>query len=117
MLLEITKHLRESLRNIDIITRTGEDEFVILLPETALDQALQVAQRLSEKLRGLSIGGTWNNYIHVSISGSVLCFDDYEIPGNELMKAAEEILLHGKTVSIGSLKLKEVYNAPVYYIN
>jgi len=66
---------------------------------------------------GVAAGGTRNSYIQVSISGSVLCFDDYEIPGNELIRAAEEILLHGKTVSIGNLKLKEVYNAPVYYIN
>jgi diguanylate cyclase (GGDEF)-like protein len=117
VLLEITKNMRESLRNIDIITRTGDDEFVILLPETALENALQVAQRVSENLRSLSICGTHNNYIHVSVSGSVLCFDDYEIPGNEMIKAAEEILLHGKTASLGNLKVKEIHNAPVYYIN
>jgi len=117
VLLEITKNMRESLRNIDIITRTGDDEFVILLPETDLEHALQVAQRISENLRSLSICSTQSSYIHVSVSGSVLCFDDYELPGTELIRVAEEILLHGKRVNLGSLRLKEVHAAPVLYIN
>jgi diguanylate cyclase (GGDEF)-like protein len=105
--------MRKSLRNIDIITRTGDDEFVILLPETALDDALSVAQRISKNLRNLSLKGTAGTNIRISVSGTVLCFDDYESPDTDVVKVAGQILLHGKKVNIGTLKLREVHYAAV----
>ena len=112
-LLSITASMRKSLRNIDIITRTGDDEFVILLPETALDDALSVAQRISKNLRNLSLKGTAGTNIRISVSGTVLCFDDYESPDTDVVKVAGQILLHGKKVNIGTLKLREVHYAAV----
>jgi diguanylate cyclase (GGDEF)-like protein len=42
--------LRSSLRNYDIAGRYGGDEFIIILPETNLKNAIAVAQGLREKL-------------------------------------------------------------------
>jgi diguanylate cyclase (GGDEF)-like protein len=42
--------LRDGLRATDIIGRTGGEEFVITLPNTALDGAMQVSERLRQTL-------------------------------------------------------------------
>ena len=43
---EVAEFLRESTRSVDIIIRHGEDRFVVILPETQLDQARIVAERV-----------------------------------------------------------------------
>ena len=47
--------LRENIRNIDSISRYGGDEFVIVMPATNLDNALQAAKRLMQKLNSTPI--------------------------------------------------------------
>jgi diguanylate cyclase (GGDEF)-like protein len=54
---ELTTHLRQS----DILARFGGDEFIGALPETSLEQATAVA----EKLRGLAFRGPWTNHQHL----------------------------------------------------
>ncbi len=53
------KLLKTSLRNYDIAGRYGGDEFVVILPETSLKNAMNVAQGLREKLssRRVEYGG------------------------------------------------------------
>ena len=46
VLISVTQRVREKIRDIDILGRYGGDEFVILLPETNLVSACQVAERL-----------------------------------------------------------------------
>lgn len=43
---------RRALRPSDVFVRYGGEEFLIMLPESGLDQALAVAQRLSSEVRG-----------------------------------------------------------------
>lgn len=46
---------RSVVRPTDVLARLGGDEFAILLPETELPQATDIARRVLEKLRGLRI--------------------------------------------------------------
>jgi len=52
-LQQVAAELQRQLRRTDVLARFGGDEFIVALPETTLDQALAVA----EKLRGLDFGG------------------------------------------------------------
>lgn len=54
-LIEITRVLRENLRQNELIGRYGGDEFVILLPGSAREHAKQIAERLLEKLKNQTI--------------------------------------------------------------
>jgi two-component system, cell cycle response regulator len=46
ILIQLTERIRANIRDIDILGRYGGDEFAILLPETGLEAARQVAERL-----------------------------------------------------------------------
>jgi len=46
MLGALAKILRAHTRAADVVTRYGGDEFVVLMPETALEEAMTVAERL-----------------------------------------------------------------------
>ena len=48
VLKEITDRTREALRKTDIFARYGGEEFVIILPETDLTQAVNVAEKLHD---------------------------------------------------------------------
>jgi len=50
-LRQIAACLRDSLRSEDVCSRWGGEEFMILLPETSLAQALQVAEKLAIAVR------------------------------------------------------------------
>jgi diguanylate cyclase (GGDEF)-like protein/putative nucleotidyltransferase with HDIG domain len=50
ILREITRHIKGSIRSIDIPCRYGGDEFAVILPESSLDDAYNVAQRIRRKV-------------------------------------------------------------------
>lgn len=54
-LRRIVAAVRESLREQDIFARAGGDEFRILLPETTLEDALQVGERIGQAVAGLAV--------------------------------------------------------------
>ena len=46
VLIEITNHVKESVRGVDIFARWGGEEFVILLPQTNCEDSSALAERL-----------------------------------------------------------------------
>lgn len=50
VLQEVSRRLREGLRNYDVLGRYGGEEFLVLLPNTNLDEALNVANRLHQSV-------------------------------------------------------------------
>jgi len=53
LLRQVAQVLRESARAYDVAARYGGEEFALLLPNTALEQAVQVAERLRQQIRAL----------------------------------------------------------------
>ncbi|MFQ5543797.1 MAG: GGDEF domain-containing protein [Nitrospiria bacterium] len=51
VLVEVAEILTKNLRDVDIIARYGGDEFVAVLPETAVDQAGRVSERICSAIR------------------------------------------------------------------
>jgi diguanylate cyclase (GGDEF)-like protein len=71
---EVSTFLRESMRTVDIMIRYGDDQFVTLLPETNLNQAGIVAERIryAVEKNNFQVEG---RALKVTISVSFICFD------------------------------------------
>lgn len=68
----IAQRVMRNLRQLDIFARYGGDEFVVLLPETCLEQAKSAAKRLHNSVSGEPIE-TPTGPIHLKISIGVAC--------------------------------------------
>ncbi|PWH16584.1 MAG: hypothetical protein DDG59_09465 [Anaerolineae bacterium] len=53
ILAAVSANCRAELRQVDIVARYGGDEFVVLLPETSLQEALPAAERLRTRIADL----------------------------------------------------------------
>lgn len=68
VLNKIAELCQETLRGMDIIGCVGGEEFAVLLPETGVEQALEVAERLREKLANASVATEGGLAIRFTIS-------------------------------------------------
>ncbi|WP_448211256.1 transporter substrate-binding domain-containing diguanylate cyclase [Colwellia sp. MEBiC06753] len=54
VLIELGSQLQKSARNTDFIARWGGEEFVIICPETTIDEAMYLAKRFQQNLHNAS---------------------------------------------------------------
>ncbi|MDD2921588.1 MAG: diguanylate cyclase [Anaerolineales bacterium] len=78
VLKAIADILRIGVRDVDLVSRYGGEEFVTLLPEIGLAEAGSTAERLRKAAAGLSLPGEENISVTVSIGVATL----FPEPGN-----------------------------------
>jgi diguanylate cyclase (GGDEF)-like protein len=90
----VGERARKSVRASDTVGRQGGDEFLAILPETSLEGALGVAEKLRESLRApYPIG---NAEAHLSTSVGVSLFPDHGSDPEALQRAADAALYRAK---------------------
>jgi diguanylate cyclase (GGDEF)-like protein/PAS domain S-box-containing protein len=50
VLVHVARQMQQSVRSLDMVGRTGGEEFVVLLPDTRLDEAARLGERLRERM-------------------------------------------------------------------
>jgi len=91
VLKEVSKILLDTIRKVDYCGRWGGEEFLILLPDTKLDAAVTLAQRVRKEIEGYSIPKVDN----LTSSFGVSVYS----PGKEIkdiIKEADEALYRAK---------------------
>jgi diguanylate cyclase (GGDEF)-like protein len=78
----------DNLRGVDLLFRYGGEEFVALLPETGLDTAARVAERLRGAVAGLEIPSEWGD-LAVTISLGVASLSDEMADLEALLASAD----------------------------
>lgn len=87
---------RKTIREVDILGRYGGDEFVVLLPETELESAVQVADRLRQVICSTPIE-TPTGDIVVSVSVGVSAINDEITIFDTLIEKADQMMYTAKT--------------------
>lgn len=97
MLKELAVIFKQSVRESDVVARTGGEEFSILLPKSDRAQALQFAQRIRQQVADRDFA-VFGKHIRATISiGAATCPADAEIVEPQmLVYFADQCLLHAK---------------------
>ena len=74
VLISVANLIKTSLRETDIASRYGGEEFTVLLRKGKKNEAMKVAERIRKKIEGYDF--VYNDqHLHVTVSGGVAVFD------------------------------------------
>ncbi|MDO8886892.1 GGDEF domain-containing protein [Candidatus Oleimmundimicrobium sp.] len=97
VLKKIAKTIRENTRDIDIVSRYGGEEFVVLLPRASKEQAVVVAERIRKAVESLEFPGNREQpVVKKTISGGVATYPHDAKDASGLVVKADEALYEAK---------------------
>jgi diguanylate cyclase (GGDEF)-like protein len=107
VLKEVARRLRDCVRPYDVIGRYGGEEFVVLLPDTNLEQTLETAERIRSSISQVpfEVNG---DLISLTASLGVSCHNENDQDLNDLLKRADEGLC--KVKAAGRDRVSWVYH-------
>jgi len=94
VLKEITRITMENIRAMDKVGRYGGEEFLIILPETGIQKAIVVAERLRTAVEGTTFD-VGDNRIHTTVSGGIGSYVD-GLEEKDIIKEADDNLYRAK---------------------
>ena len=95
----LSTFLQASLRRpADLLARIGGEEFAVLLPETAQDGALSMAQQMLQGVQQLGITHTGSPFGTITCSIGLACAAEGQVTARELFAAADKALYGAKTL-------------------
>jgi diguanylate cyclase (GGDEF)-like protein/PAS domain S-box-containing protein len=89
--------MRRTLRDSDIVARTGGDEFAVILPESDEEAALLTAERLLSAIsrEGIMLRGT--RHAQVTTSIGLTLFEGEDLPAEDLLVEADIAMYDAKS--------------------
>lgn len=108
-LKEFARRLRSTVRGADLACRFGGEEFIVLMPDTTQQMALQVAERLRQSIEEQPFDITGEgDPLPVTTSVGVTCFNPELDDSKTLLKRADNALYEAKSQGRNRVVLKEV---------
>jgi two-component system cell cycle response regulator len=97
VLKEFALRLATNVRGVDLACRYGGEEFVVIMPDTALRDALRIAERLRVHVAGtpFRVRGL-REPLSVTISVGVACTEGQADSTETLLKRADEAVYEAK---------------------
>jgi len=103
-LSEMGQVLRKIVRETDVVGRYGGDEFVIVLPETPLNGAMVIAERIRKKVEECEFVAQ-NLSIRLTVSLGVANCPKHTLTAEGLIKKADAAMYRAKELSKNSIKV------------
>ncbi|MBI4679805.1 MAG: diguanylate cyclase [Nitrospirae bacterium] len=112
VLKKLAEILNKNLRNIDSAARYGGEEFTVILPETSLDDAVAIAERIrDETCQYFSSCKDDINEVSVTVSIGASMFPDDSVDKDGLIKAADDALYMTKKMGKNKVITFQQYKA------
>lgn len=99
VLINVANIIKSSLRDTDMASRYGGEEFTVLLDKTGKDDAILVAERIRKTIEEFDFVYK-EQHLHVTISGGVSVYDaetNFVTSTNELVNQADKALYVSKS--------------------
>jgi diguanylate cyclase (GGDEF)-like protein len=88
----VVRQVRNDIRDADILARIGGDEFVIILPETGIDETKCLAQRLNEDINSMRLKTDQTSFLVSASFGFSAC-------DSSNMKSIEELITEARQIT------------------
>ncbi len=95
-LCHLAQLLEDSIRKTDYVARYGGEEFIVVLPETPLSEAMELAERLCEQIASEKIPIGEHQKIQLTASIGVSCFPTHHHTWEGLIKTADSAMYLAK---------------------
>jgi diguanylate cyclase (GGDEF)-like protein len=99
VLMEMAAVILSSIRDTDAVARYGGDEFVIVLPDTAVELAGTVAERIREKIAAHSFHAGRNLKLTLTASFGVAAFPEHASSPQQLIACADTAMYEAKAAN------------------
>jgi diguanylate cyclase (GGDEF)-like protein len=99
VLMEVAALLLPSVRDTDCVVRYGGDEFLLILPDARLDDAIQVAERTRAKIERHRFKGGRRLEISLTASLGVAAFPQHALSPQQLIACADRAMYHAKAAN------------------
>lgn len=99
VLVAFTEQCKECIRPYDIFGRLGGEEFIIILPETRLEDAVIVAKRINKSIEEMQILTMTGDTVSITVSIGVVssqALDSFELGLERLFIMADEVMYLSK---------------------
>jgi diguanylate cyclase (GGDEF)-like protein len=99
VLMEMATVILTGVRDTDVVARYGGDEFVVILPETNLDMASRVAERMREKIAEHFFNGGRSLRLRMTASFGVAAFPEHSQSPQQLIADADAAMYEAKAAN------------------
>jgi diguanylate cyclase (GGDEF)-like protein len=112
VLREVARRIQSTVREIDLAARYGGEEFAVLLPDTRIEKAREVAERIREVVGGSPVE-TRSGPLPVTISAGVAVLDGEAGDLTSLFEAADGALYAAKEAGRNRVSVADRPLAPL----
>lgn len=105
VLMEMAAVILSSVRDTDIVARYGGDEFVIILPESGIEQALLVAERVRDRISRHEFHGGRGLHLRLTASFGVSAFPQHAQSPQQLIACADRAMYEAKAANKNCIRL------------
>jgi len=96
VLYELAQFLNGNLRSTDFLARYGGDELTMILPESDINAASQVGDKIHQRLAAFQITQPDGSPRNLGISGGISVYPRHGRSASDLLRAADEALYRAK---------------------
>ena len=96
VLKEVAKKIKDSIRISDYVGRIGGDEFVLLLPETSLEEGVKLGERLRLSISNMHLSISETQRINITVSIGIAPVSLHIISVDEILGITDPLLMESK---------------------
>jgi diguanylate cyclase (GGDEF)-like protein len=97
VLQEISSVLKQSVRDVDIVARYGGEEFMVILPQTDIERAGVIAERIRSQIEIAYFSNSQGQrYLKVTVSVGVIAYPNGVLSTNQLLEKVDKTMYQAK---------------------
>jgi len=91
-LVEVGAVIKSTVREIDVVSRFGGDEFTVILPQTGPEGAQIIADRIRQRIDETLFLATYGVEVRLTASIGIACFPDHGRSKDDLIARADQAM-------------------------